>query len=136
MHILFRYVKYSEFFLKKIPFKKNPFAAMCRLFLIEEHSKGRWTLKGHCRGTWAIEEHSKGTWALKAIGDSSTWGFRTLGTRVLKALRHLRTPALEGHLGNRDTRGVLFSRSVFINLFQAIVPFYLKACLYYVVNVK
>ena len=57
---------YSEIFLKNsTKLLRSPFPVTLLTFLLEEHSKGTWTLK-HSNGTQrALERHSKGTWALR-----------------------------------------------------------------------
>ena len=101
---------YSEIFLKNsIKLLRSPFPVTLLTFLLEEHSKGTWTLK-HSNGTQrALERHSKGTWALKTLGH-----IVHLGTRALEG--HLGTQAL-GHLRTRDTQGTLFGR---INVLESI----------------
>ena len=95
---------------------------------------GPWTL-GHSKSTWAIGY--PGTRALEALealealylADSfstrwalghprhlGTWPLRPLGTRALE--RHLGN-WVPRHSGTRGTRGTLFSRLVFHQLFQS-----------------
>ena len=49
-------------------------------FLLKEHLKRNWALKGQSKSTWALE-YSKGTWLLKALGHSE-------GTSELGHSRH------------------------------------------------
>ena len=94
---------YSEIFLKNsIKLLRSPFPVTLLTFLLEEHSKGTWTLKRSNGTQRALERHSKGTWALKTLGH-----IIHLGTRALEG--HLGIQAL-GHLRTQDTQGTLFGR--------------------------
>ena len=91
---------------------------MLQIFLLKEHLKGKWTLKGHSRDTiMALQGHSKGTLALAHLkGTRALEGCGHLGTQALEALgyskgtwalrhsRHLGTKAL-GHSGTRRSFG-------------------------------
>ena len=69
---------------------------MLQTFLLKEHSKGNWTLKGHPKSTLrSVQEHSRGTWALRHS--------RNLGTWALKHLKNSGTQKALGHLETQDT---------------------------------